>query len=207
MINILHLRAVSHELPGFVKSLHARGIRSESVRDISSKELAQCEILLIEAHVDQKALLGMKDGLTACLDAGGTIVFNGQLVYPLFDSVGLFQVASGRGRDDLIIERVNEHPVFDGVDCYDMSLRRGVAGFYARGANPPPPEAEILHRLVKDGSPIDWIWQRRQGGQLLMHSGNTMWMYLDDKTSAARIAPQLLDWVCAGAPVTDLENC
>ncbi|WP_157833143.1 hypothetical protein [Oceanospirillum maris] len=149
----------------------------------------------------------MKDGLTACLDAGGTIVFNGQLVYPLFDSVGLFQVASGRGRDDLIIERVNEHPVFDGVDCYDMSLRRGVAGFYARGANPPPPEAEILHRLVKDGSPIDWIWQRRQGGQLLMHSGNTMWMYLDDKTSAARIAPQLLDWVCAGAPVTDLENC
>jgi len=142
----------------------------------------------------------MKAGLMGCLNRGGTIIFNGHLAYPLIDGLAPFQVAAGRGRDDLVIQRVNPHPVFDGVDCQDLSFRRGVAGFYARGANPPPAGASVLHQLKKDSSPIDWIWQRPEGGQILMHSGNTMWMYLNDKTSAARIAPQLLDWVCAGAP-------
>ncbi|GAB0152948.1 hypothetical protein [Marinobacterium sp. BA1] len=199
MMNILHLQAISHELPAFVQALEARGIASRSVRDLCADDLRASQVLLIEAHIDQKALLGMKDGLMDCLNAGGTIVFNGHLVYPLIDGLEPFQVAAGRGRDDLVVERVHTHPVFDGVDCQDLSFRRGVAGFYARGANPPPVDAQVLHRLKQDGSPIDWVWQRPEGGQVFMHSGNTMWMYLNDKSSPARIAPQLLDWVCASA--------
>lgn len=197
---ILHLRAISHELPAFVSRLSERGIRSLSLRDVTAGDIRNSRIILIEAHIDQKALLTFRDDLAACLDAGGTIVFNGHLVYPIFDGLETFRVAAGRGVNDLIIERCQEHPVFSGVDCQDLSFRRGVAGFYARGANPPPAGAIVLHRLKKDGSAIDWLWQRPQGGQILMHSGNTMWMYLNDKTTAARIVPQLLDWVMAGAP-------
>jgi hypothetical protein len=101
---------------------------------------------------------------------------------------------------DLIVERVNAHPVFEGVDCHDLSFRRGVAGFYGRGANPAPEGAVVLHRLQADGSPLDWVWQRPAGGQIFMHGGNTLWMYINDSTSAARIAPQLLAWAKAGAP-------
>lgn len=205
-MNILHLRAISHELPAFIKMLETRGIASRSIRDIQADDLRTSRIVLIEAHIDQKALLGMKDGLMDCLNAGGTVVFNGHLVYPLIDDLQPFQVAAGRGRDDLVIERVQPHPIFTGVDCQDLSFRRGVAGFYARGANPPPAGARILHRLSRDGSPVDWIWQRPAGGQVFMHSGNTLWMYLNDSTSAARIAPQLLDWVCAGAPTIAEET-
>lgn len=200
MSTVLHIRAISHELPAFVALLAEQGMASLSLREMSDADFAGRQTILIEAHVDQRALLAHRDALRRHLDGGGTLVFNGHLVYPLFDELECFRVAAGRGIKDLLVERVNPHPVFAGVDCQDLSFRRGVAGFYGRGANPAPPGAVVLHRLQADGSPLDWVWQRPAGGQIFMHGGNTLWMYLNDKTSAARIAPQLLHWVKAGAP-------
>ena len=42
--------------------------------------------------------------------------------------------------------------------------------------------------------PLDWEWSPPEGGSLLMHAGNDIWMYQNDPTTAARMAPQLLDW-------------
>ncbi len=200
MNNVLHVRAISHELPEFAALLQARGMESCSLRDLRDADFLGRRAILIEAHVDQRALLAHRAVLRTHLDAGGTLVFNGHLVYPVFDDLSTFRVAAGRGVNDLIIEREHAHPVFDGVSCDDLSFRRGVAGFYGRGANPPPPGAVVLHRLRQDGSPLDWVWQRPAGGQIFMHGGNTCWMYINDATSAARIAPQMLDWIEAGAP-------
>lgn len=203
MSPVLHIRAISHELPAFVGLLAQRGMQSLSLREMSDADFAGRQAILIEAHIDQRALAGHRDALHRHLDQGGTLVFNGHLVYPVFDGLEPFRVASGRGVRDLQVERVGEHPVFAGVDCQDLSFRRGVAGFYGRGANPAPPGARVLHLLQADGSPLDWVWQRPAGGQVLMHAGNTLWMYLNDDSSAARIAPQLLDWIEAGAPVVE----
>lgn len=200
MSKVLHIRAISHEQPDFIRLLGQHGMQSLSLRDMSDADFDGREIILIEAHIDQRALLGHREVLGRHLDQGGTIVFNGHLVYPIFEGLDIFQVAQGRGVNDLVIERVHEHPVFEGVDCQDLSFRRGVAGFYARGANPAPEGAIVIHRLQADGSPIDWVWSRPKGGQIFMHSGNTMWMYLNDSTSAARIAPQLVNWAKSGAP-------
>lgn len=200
MSSVLHIRAISHELPAFSRLLAEQGMDSRSLREMTDADFEGRQTILIEAHIDQRALLGHREALHRHMARGGTVVFNGHLVYPIFDGLEMFRVASGRGLRDLLVERVNPHPVFDGVDCHDLSFRRGVAGFYGRGANPAPEGAVVLHRLQADGSPLDWIWRRPAGGQLLMHGGNTLWMYLNDSTSAARIAPQLLDWIKAGAP-------
>lgn len=198
---VLHLRSVAHEPSSFVQVAAARGVQSLSLRDVEASTLAGRTAILVEAHIDQRALLALKPALDAHLNNGGTLVFNGHLTYPLFDGVELFQAAARRGVDDLQVRRVNEHPVFAGVDCHDLSFRRGVSGFYGRGANPAPAGAQILHCLSYAELPVDWLWQRPQGGQILMHGGNTMWMYQNDPTSAARIVPQLLDWLDAGCPV------
>ncbi|RZT30802.1 hypothetical protein [Cupriavidus agavae] len=198
--NVLHIRAVSHEMPAFIAMLQARGMASRSLRELTGDDLRGRSAILIEAHIDQRAMLAHRAALRTHLDAGGTLVFNGHLVYPLFDELDPYRVAEGRGVRDLIVERVHAHPVFDGVSCEDLSFRRGVAGFYGRGANPAPSGAVVLHRLRQDGSPLDWVWRRPGGGQIFMHGGNSCWMYVGDQTSAARIAPQLLDWIEAGAP-------
>lgn len=192
---LLHLRSISHELPTFSQLLSEKGFDTLDVRDITAGHLANRAVLLLEAHIDQRALMEWRDALERHLQTGGLVVFNGHLAYPLFTDMPLFRVASGRGREDLILERVAPHPVFEGVDCDDLSFRRGVAGFYARGGNPMPPGAQLLHRLHQDGSPVDWIWHRPQGGTVFMHSGNNMWLYQNDATSAARIAPQLVEWM------------
>lgn len=201
MNGLLHLASISHETQSFLHLPEAGGMRSVGVRELTAGDMSGVGAILVPAHVDQRALAMHASALERFLDGGGTLVFNGHLVYPVLPGLAAFRPARGRGRNDLLIERTAPHPVFDGVAVDDLSLRRGVAGFYARGANPPPIGARVLHRLAADGSPVDWIWRRPQGGQVLMHSGNTMWMYVDDDTSAARIGPQLLRWLNAGAPM------
>ncbi len=138
MSQLLHLRSISHEIPSFSQLLSDAGFESLSVRSLTPDSLTGRAVILIEAHIDQRCLMDWRAGLEAHLDAGGLLVFNGHLAYPLINGVGLFQVAAGRDKASLVVERQEEHPVFSGVDCQDLSMRRGVAGFYARGANPPP---------------------------------------------------------------------
>lgn len=201
MSDILHILAmrINNKADEFSSLLREHGIFSVLVRDLTSDVIRNSKVILIDAHCDQRFLCKFSADLEYHLSAGGTVVFNGHLEYPIFKELASFQVAQGRGRSDLLIERVHSHPVFNQVDCQDISLRRGVAGFYARGANPPPEGAVVLHRLVKDHSPIDWIWKRPAGGQIFMHSGNNMWMYINDETSAKYITPQLIEWISSGA--------
>ncbi len=194
-MTILHLRPIAHEPSSFLALPEAAGIESRPVRTLSDDDLPHYRAILAPAHIDQRALAQRSAGLSRFLDAGGLLVFNGHITYPLLPELQPFVPAAQRNLHGLVVERVAEHPVFDGVDTQDLSFRRGVAGFYARGANPPPPGATVLHVLKADRSPIDWLWHRPAGGTILMHSGNNMWMYVDDPTSAARIARQVLNWV------------
>jgi hypothetical protein len=194
MPSILYLRSMGHEFPSFLSFAESEAVTTRYLRDVSDEELARYDAILIPAHIDQRGLARREAALTRFLDNGGTLVFNGHLVYPML-GLAPFVPSSGGHKEDLIVERVNEHPVFDGVDDYDLSFRRGVSGFYGRGGNPPPSGAIILHRMKADHAPLDWFWERPQGGRILMHAGNTMWMYLDEDISAARIAPQLIAWL------------
>lgn len=195
MSQLLHLRCISHELPGFSRLLKESGAESLSVRGLAREQLQHRVVILIDAHIDQRALMVWRQEMEEHLVSGGLIVFNGHLTYPLFNGLEPFRIAAGRGRDDLILEKVNDHPIFVDVECEHLSFRRGVAGFYARGGNPPPSGATVIHQLKKDGTAVDWIWRRPKGGVILMHSGNNMWLFQNDDTSASRIAPQLLAWM------------
>lgn len=196
MPSILYLRSMGHEFPAFLSFAESEAVTARYLREVSDDELARYDAILVPAHIDQRGLARREAALTRFLDKGGTLVFNGHLVYPML-GLAPFVPSQGGHKDDLIVESVNAHPVFDGVDDYDISFRRGVSGFYGRGGNPPPAGAIILHRMKTDHAPLDWFWERPQGGRILMHAGNTMWMYLGDDTSAARIAPQLLAWLKA----------
>lgn len=194
MPSILYLRSQGHEFPAFLQFAESRGIDLRHLREVSDDELVSYDALLVPAHIDQRGLARRETALARFLNKGGTLVFNGHLVYPIL-GLAPFVPSQGGHMNDLIVESVNPHPVFASVDDYDLSFRRGVSGFYGRGNNPPPVGAVVLHRMQADHAPLDWYWERPQGGRILMHAGNTLWMYLGDDTSAARIAPQLIDWL------------
>ncbi|AZV94812.1 hypothetical protein CBF45_14690 [Bordetella sp. J329] len=162
------------------------------------RQLADWNALLLPAHADQRFLATLRRPLERWLLAGGTMVINGHIGHPFLRWLQPFEVQSCPGLAGLQVHRHAMHPVFEGVEADHLTYRRGVAGFYARGANPPPPDARVINTLGPDHQPIDWLLQLPGGGRLLVHSGNDLWMYAHGQDSAARIVPQLFAWLKQG---------
>lgn len=181
--------------PVLIHPRTAPRICSLDIYQLPEVDLCRFSGMLIPSHSDQRFLLSAMEFLEVFLGHGGSLGICGHMAHPFLPELSPFvpmEVASHR---DYAVYRVEEHPVFEGVDTMDLTFRKGVAGFYGRGHNPPPPGARILHRLgSKDGPPVDYVYERPGGGRVLMHSGNDFWNYVEDASSAARMAPQLLDW-------------
>lgn len=168
--------------------------------DLAAAELARYRGLLVSMHADQRFLLGRRAQLEAYLAGGGTIVACGQVAYPFLETLAPFEVIENYRLEDLVVNREIEHPVWAGVETEDLTSRRGVSGFYGRGANPPPEGARVIHSLGPRRVPVDYEYAPPGGGRLLAHAGSDLWSDLDTDTTAARIAPQLLDWIAAREP-------
>mgnify|MGYP001806298567 CR=1 FL=1 len=153
--------------------------------------------IVLSMLTDQASLSRHADKLDAVLDGGGTVVVNGHVAYPLVSGLQPFMPQTGHGVEPLRVSRLGDHPVYAGVADDDLTFRRGVAGFYGRGHNPPPNGAVALNGLGPDRVALDWEWRRPGGGIVFMHCGLDLWAYANDPTSAARMAPQLMDWLFA----------
>lgn len=179
------LPAVSERYPGAVEIEHYA---------LHETDLSPFRALLLPAHLDQRYLGEVAGQVAAFLDRGGRLVFNGHVAWPMLPELQPFVPLATRKLEDLMVARLNPHPVFDGVDTHDLTFRRGVAGFYARGHNPPPEGALPLMGVGRDRVPCDWVFARPGGGEILCHAGNDLWMYIDSADSAGRIVPQLIAW-------------
>lgn len=176
-----------------------RRVDAIPMHDLGRAELHRYRGLLLGLHCDQRHLQAKREQLGAYLAGGGTIVFCGHLAYPFIEGLERYRVIPDYRVDDLRVKRVRAHPVWAGVEEDDMTFRRGVAGFYGRGHNPPPAGASVINTLGPSQAPVDWEWHPNQGGRVLVHAGADLWMYLETERTAARLAPQLLDWIEAGA--------
>ena len=176
--------------------LTAARVRGVDVYALTREILDGCQGLLVSAHVDQRFLCTMKPELERFVDRGGTVVACGHVAYPFLTELEPFVPLAAPSLSSYTVWRVREHEIFAGVRTDELTFRRGVAGFYGRGHNPPPAGALILHRLGgADGPPVDWLVERPGGGRVFVHAGNDLWVDVGEPTSAARIAPQLLTWI------------
>ncbi|MEM1050037.1 MAG: hypothetical protein AAGL24_28025 [Pseudomonadota bacterium] len=166
---------------------------------LADADLSAYRALLLPAHLDQRYFGSLTEKVTAFLDGGGTLVFNGHVAWPMLPEMRPFRPLPHRTVEALQVYRLNPHPVFDGVDTAHLTYRRGVAGFYARGCNPPPDGAIPLHGVGPDRLPCDWVYDRPKGGRIFMHAGNDLWMYVAAEDTTARIAPQLCRWASGKA--------
>lgn len=155
--------------------------------------------LVVPAMADQEHLARHRGVLLDYLDGGGVIVFGGHLHRDWLPGASAFVPLEARSLRGYHVTFVADHPVFDGVDPHDLTFRRGVAGFFARGHHPPPDGATILTRL-SGGQPSTYLDQVSTGGTILVQSSCDLLGYAGGLDStAARIPGQLLDWVVAEA--------
>jgi hypothetical protein len=171
------------------------GMVAIDMYDLPDAGLSPFAGLMVPITVDQELLFRERDRIRAFLDRGRVLVFSGHLLRPWLPGAGLFVPRVIRSYHDYALRIVAPHPIFAGVTEHDLTYRRGVAGFFARGHNPPPAHAEVLVTLP-GGEPVVYVDRQSTGGVILAHSGNDLLTYgIGDDTTATRIAPQLLAWI------------
>lgn len=169
-------------------------VEAVDIYDLPAVDLRRYHGVIVSGSADQELLWRQREQIRAFLDDRKVLVFSGHLFRPWLPGAGIFVPKAIRSFRDYTVHIVRPHPIFEGVRAEDLTFRKGVAGFFARGHHPPPEGAEILLTL-NDGEPIVYLDRRGTRGTILAHAGNDLLGYADRETTAGRIAPRLVRWV------------
>ncbi|MCC7367198.1 MAG: phosphate starvation-inducible protein PhoH [Chloroflexi bacterium] len=173
-------------------------IVAHDIYDLPALDLSAYGGLIVSSGCDQEFLLLHRDRVRAFLDAGKVLAFSGHLFRPWLPGAGMFHPKTIRSYHDYVVSLVADHPVFEGVRAEDLTFRKGVAGFFARGHHEPPAGAEII-AMLPGGEPIVYVDRVSTRGVILVHAGNDLLASVDRDSTAGRIAGQLLRWMLAEA--------
>lgn len=196
--SVIFLESHHGGLPAVFASHKAAGrLRSVAEHAFDEAEIATCTGVIISMHADQIALAQRADVLERMLARGGRILFNGHVRRPVLVGLAPFEPSGHGTLADLLLVAQVPHPIFAGIERGMFQYRRGVAGFYGRGHNPPLPGAITLTTVGTRAAPLDWVWHHPGGGAFFSHAGNDIWTTADDAHAMARLAANIVAW-CGG---------
>jgi len=162
--------------------------------ELPETDLSALAGVVVSSQADQDFLYQHRDSIRTYLDEGGVVAFSGHISRPWLPGAGTFEPKQIDSADDYAVKETTDHPVFEGVAMDDLTYQRGVAGFFARGHNPPPEEATVILRLA-DGEPVVYVDEVTTDGTIFAHSGNDLIAFDRRETSAKRVPPQLVTWI------------
>ncbi|MGH3974335.1 MAG: hypothetical protein ACRDS9_13560, partial [Pseudonocardiaceae bacterium] len=152
---------------------------------LGSTELARYAGLIITPNVDQEYLARKRHVIRNYLDGGGVVVFGGHLHTSWLPGASAFVPLANRSLAGYRVVEVADHPIFRGKQRDELTFRRGVAGFFARGHHPLPARAEVLTRL-SGGEPATYLDRVSTAGTIVVQATSDLLSYCGDA---------LLDWV------------
>lgn len=158
-------------------------------------DLSSVRGLIIGGGADQIFLERNRSLLTEFVTSGGRVAVMGHVLADILPGLGVWRKIAYTGPKDLAITLGDPHPVWEGVDPVDLSIRKGVTGFYARGYIDKIPEGAIVTtRIGRHALPLDYVYPLGDG-QVLAHGGNDLTGWQSDPNSSARLTTQLTDWL------------
>ncbi len=193
--NLLLIHSHYGEPPGlFTLALERGDAVIVRERDLTPAHFEGARGLITTSHLDQLGFMAHFDALAGLMDRGGRWFFNGHILRPLLAGLGNYLPIEKAKRADLVLTRINEHPIFEGVDQPSFEENNGVAGFYGRGHNPLPSGALPINGIGPQKLPIDWEWTLPSGGKMFSHAGNDVGGMAGPNPTRALIAPRILAW-------------
>ncbi|HET9254919.1 MAG TPA: hypothetical protein VFO16_06915 [Pseudonocardiaceae bacterium] len=151
---------------------------------IGSIDLARYAALIIMPNADQEHLARRQRVIRDYLDRGGVVVFGGHLHREWLPGASMFVPLTNRSLDGYRVIEVADHPIFRGMGT-ELTFRRGVAGFFARGHHPIPEGAEVLTRLF-GGEPSTYLDRVSTNGTIVVQATSDLLSYCGEA---------LLDWL------------
>jgi hypothetical protein len=154
---------------------------------LGSTALARYAVLIITPTVDQEQLARHRGAIRNFLHGGGVVIFGGHLHRDWLPGASPFVPLAERSLATYRVVEVADHPIFRGVQPSELTYRRGVAGFFARGHHPVPDGAQVLTRLA-GGEPATYLDQVSTAGTILVQASSDLLGYCGEA---------LLDWAIA----------
>ncbi|HEY4201925.1 MAG TPA: hypothetical protein VGM83_15340 [Devosiaceae bacterium] len=179
----------------FAPAIAAGRIVSMRERQLTADHFHAAAGLVTTTHLDQVGFMQHAPALMAMLDRGGRWFFNGHMLRRFVDGLEIYRPIERPRRADYALTRLNDHPIFSGIDQKSLQENKGVAGFYGRGHNPLPAGGRAVNGIGPNLLPIDWEWQRPAGGRIFSHAGNDLGGMGGD--SSALLTERIIAW-CEG---------
>ncbi|GAA2561651.1 hypothetical protein GCM10010210_40200 [Pseudonocardia hydrocarbonoxydans] len=159
-------------------------------------DLGRYRLVVVPGMADQEFLARHREVIRGYLDGGGVLLFGGHLHRDWLPGASRFVPLHPPSLASYRVAEIAPHPIFDGVGPDDLTFRRGVAGFFARGHHPPPPGAQVLVRLA-GGEPATYVDQVSTAGTIVVHTTADLFTHGEPGTPAARVPGQLVAWARA----------
>lgn len=183
-------------------------LREIDVYDLFDSSRPGVTGVYLSGDVDQEFLADHRGEFDDLVRSGLRVVVNGHVQKPFLTGLSRWRRADYRGPADLALTRVNDHPVWAGVDpaalLYNTPPGRwtaqereqvGVAGFYGRGYYLDlPAGTTVVHTLGRIGGPIDLVFPLGVG-EVLVHAGNDLMSFASGDRGTAALRDNLLDWL------------
>ncbi len=162
--------------------------------DFPAIDLTLYKGVIIPTAIDEEFLFRYRKKLEKYLDNGGIICSFAQNFLTWLPGNSLWKPSEIPFKDRTIFKS-NDHPIFMGVDEYDLNYRGGVKGFFSRGFFEEPVGAEVLlhdneHRTVL------YIDRTTTNGIILSGAGSDLVSFgVGSNNTSELLVPQLLDWI------------
>jgi len=163
-------------------------------RELTQRHFDEAYGLITTTHLDQLGFLQWSEAVQALLDRGGRWFFNGHVLRELIPGLNIYVPIVRAKRADLVLTRLNDHPIFEGIDQREFEENKGVAGFYGRGHNPLPEGAIGINGVGPDHLPLDWEWTLPSGGKMFAHAGNDLGSMGAPNPTHDLVAPRVIAW-------------
>lgn len=163
--------------------------------EIGTADLSDFNVLVVTDFIDQEYLYKQKHVIENFLNEGKIVIANTHIFRPWLPGVGLFMPKEIKKHSDYLMEVAHDNTFYKGVDMKELTYRKGVSGFYARGSHPVVnKESEVMLQFT-DGTPIVFIDRTATKGTVIAGSCRDFLTYATGENSTQLIAPQFLAWL------------
>lgn len=173
--------------------------------DIPYADFSAYAGVIITNFVEEAFLLEHKGIIENYLNDGGVILSQTENFLPWLPGCENWMRSqiSLKDREIRLTEPI--HPMFAGIDPYDLNYKKGVRGFFSRGYLEAPEHSEVIVE-DQEGKAILYIDRNTTGGTIVAGAGTDLYRFGIQENSSRVLRKQILNWIRQEAETNKGEN-
>ncbi len=169
-------------------------IETVSQYELENLNLEKYQAIIFSMYIDQHLLCSLENKLKSFLKKDKKILFNGHIIKPFFKELEPFIPTPRPTLEEFKIVQLKKHPIYKDINIDTLNARKGVAGFFSRGTNPPPKEAKQFMAIKFAEVIVDWEYEVNEG-ILYVHSGNDLWTCMEKEEGNILLFRNIINWI------------